>query len=224
MKKLFLLSGLLVSQFFFAQDVTKELTRFTEIKVYDRISAELIPSKENKIEITGSRSSEVEVLQKNDEVKIRMPLTKLLKGESISVKIYYSGILDEIEAFEGSFINSTALIKAQDLEITAKEGSEIRLEVDVEELDVKAVTGATVTLTGNVSGEMEADLKTGGILRAKDLKTKRTEVSISAGGEADVNATDFVKARTKAGGTINIYGKPAKIDQQTFAGGKINQK
>lgn len=224
MKKLIALSGLLVSQFFFAQDVTKELSRFTEVKIYDRISAELIPSKENKIEITGSRSNEVEVLQRNDELKVRMPLTKLLKGENIIVKIYYSETLDEIEAFEGSDITSLQPVRTNDLEVTAKEGSEIRLEIEADELDVKVVTGATVSLTGTVSGEMEADLKAGGVLNAKNLKTKRTEVSISAGGEANVNATDFVKARTKAGGTINIYGKPAKIDQQTFAGGTISQK
>jgi len=224
MKKLFILSVSILSQYLFAQDVTHELTRFTEVKIYDKISAELIPSQENKIEITGSRSNDVEVLQKNDELKVRMPLTKLLKGENIIVKIYYSGALDEIEAFEGSDISSLKPIRANDLEITAKEGAEIRLEIQAEELDVKVVTGAVVTLNGNISGEMEAELKTGGVLNAKDLKTKRTEVSISAGGEANVNATHFVKARTKAGGTINIYGKPTKIDRQTFAGGTINQK
>ena len=224
MKKLFILSALLISQLFFAQDVTKELTRFTEVKIYDRISAELVPSNENKIEITGSRSNEVEVLQKNDELKVRMPLTKLLKGENIIAKIYYAAILDEIEVFEGSDITSLQPVRAKDLEITAKEGSEIRLEIEADELDVNIATGAMVTLTGNVSGEMEAELKTGGVLNAKGLKTRRTEVSISAGGEADVNATDFVKARTRAGGTISIYGKPAKIDQQTFAGGTIKQK
>src|SRR5690606_26481505 len=116
----------------------------------------------------------------------------------ISVKIYYSGTLDEIEAFEGSDISSLHHVRVNDLEITAKEGSEIRLEIEAEELDVKVVTGAVVTLSGNVSGEMEAELKTGGVLNAKGLKTRRTEVSISAGGEANVTATDFVKARTKA--------------------------
>lgn len=223
MKKLIILTGLLISQIFFAQDTSRDLTRFTEVRIYDRISAEIIPSNQNKIEITGERSNEVEVLQRNDELKVRMSLSKLLQGQSISVKIYYTETLDEIEAFEGSFITSSSTIKSDDLEITAKEGSEIRLDIQAEELDIKIVTGATVTLNGNVSGEMEADLKTGGILNAKNLVTKRTKVTVSAGGEANIQAIDFVKARTRAGGTINIYGKPSKIDQQTFAGGNINQ-
>ncbi len=224
MKKVFILFSLIVTSTFNAQEVTKDLTRFNEVKVYDRISAELVPSDKNYIEISGKRSAEVEVIQKNDELKVRMPLTKLLKGEEISVRIYFTQPLEEIEAFEGSLITSEKLIKADDLEITAKEGSQINLEIQVEELDVKVVTGAEIMLRGTVAGEMEAEISTGGVLDAKNLKTKRTEVSINAGGEAEVNATDFVKARTKAGGTIHIYGKPAKIDQQTFAGGTITEK
>lgn len=224
MKQFIIATVLLISQLFFAQEITKDLGRFNEVKIYDRISAELIPSDKNYIEISGKRSSEVEVIQKNDELKVRMPLTKLLKGEEISVRIYFTQPLEEIEAFEGSFITSEKLIKADDLEIIAKEGSQINLEIQVEELDVKVVTGAEIMLRGTVAGEMEAEISTGGVLDAKNLKTKRTEVSINAGGEAEVNATDFVKARTKAGGTIHIYGKPAKIDQQTFAGGTITEK
>src|SRR5690606_20545820 len=224
MKKVFILFSLIVTSTFNAQEVTKDLTRFNEVKVYDRISAELVPSDKNYIEISGKRSAEVEVIQKNDELKVRMPLTKLLKGEEISIRIYFTQPLEEIEAFEGSFITSEKLIKADDLEIIAKEGSQINLEIQVEELDVKVVTGAEIMLKGTVIGEMEAEISTGGVLDAKNLKTKRTEVSINAGGEAEVNATDFVKARTKAGGTIHIYGKPAKIDQQTFAGGTITEK
>lgn len=224
MKQFIIATVLLISQLFFAQEITKDLTRFNEVKIYDRISAELIPAERNYIEISGKRSSEVEVIQKNDELKVRMPITKLLKGEDISVRIYYTQTLEEIEAFEGSLVTSEHVIKANDLEITAKEGSQINLEIQAEELDVKAVTGAEIMLRGTVAGEMEAEIKTGGVLDAKKLKTKRTEVSIHAGGEAEVFATDFVKARTKAGGTIHIYGKPAKIDQQTFAGGTITEK
>lgn len=224
MKNLIAVPVVLFSQFFFAQDVTKNLSSFSEIKVYDKITAELIPSDYNKIEIYGSKSDEVEVLQKKDELKVRMPFTRTLKGGDITVKIYYQRTLEEIEAFEGSFITSTQVVKSRDLEITAKEGAEIKLEIEAEDLEIKAVTGANIYLNGTVAGTMEADIKAGGTLNAKNLKTKKAKVSISAGGSADIHATDYVKANTKAGGTINIYGKPARIDQQTFAGGTINQK
>ncbi len=224
MKKLIVLSGLFISQFFFAQDLTKELSAFTEVKIYDKISAELIRSEHNKIEIYGSKSSEVEILQKNDELKVRMPLTQSLKGEGIKVKIYYKGVLEDIEAFEGSFITSLNTIESSDIEITAKEGAEIKVEIQGEDVEVNASTGAAIYLTGTISGTLEVDIKAGGILEAQKLKAKKAKVSVSAGGSADIYATDFVKAQTRAGGTINIHGKPVKIDQKTFAGGSINQK
>src|SRR5690606_20056368 len=123
--------------------------------------AELVPSDRNYIEISGKRSAEVEVIQKNDELKVRMPLTKLLKGEEISVRIYFTQPLEEIEAFEGSLITSEKLIKADDLEITAKEGSQINLEIQVEELDVKVVTGAEIMLRGTVAGERSEERRVG---------------------------------------------------------------
>lgn len=224
MKKFFSLTALFALQFIFAQDVIRELAPFTEVKVYDRISAELIKSDQNKVEITGARSQEVEVLQKKDELKIRMPFSKLLKGEDISVKIYYSGKLNEIEAYEGSFITSQDVISVFDLELEVKEGAEIKLEIAVNELEVKAVTGGFIHLSGEVKGEMKASIKTGGELQAQKLQTKRTTVSISAGGEAEIYATDYVKARVKAGGDIRIYGKPAYIDQKTIVGGTITLK
>lgn len=221
MKKFFSLITLLALQFVFAQEVTKRLAPFTDIKVYDRISAELIQSDQNKVEITGARSQEVEVIQKKDEVKIKMPFSKLLKGDDISVKIYYSGKLNEISAYEGSFITSLDVITVFDLELEAKEGAEIRLELSVNELDLKVVTGGFMHLKGEVKGEMEAEIKTGGELKAEKLLAKRADVSISAGGEAEISAVDYVKARVKAGGDIYIYGKPAYVDQKTFAGGSI---
>ncbi|MGB8704547.1 MAG: DUF2807 domain-containing protein [Gillisia sp.] len=43
------------------------------------------------------------------------------------------------------------------------------------------------------------------------------------GGYANVNAKEYVKASTKAGGNIYIYGNPETIDQETTFGGTIKK-
>jgi len=222
MKKSIVLLTLLFSKFFFAQDLTKDLSSFTEIKIYDKINAELVKSEQNKIEIYGKLSPEVVIIQKNNELKVRLPIIKTLQGDEIRVKIYYNRTLTEIEAFEGSFITSTQTIKSPDLEITAKEGSEIKLDIETEDLEVKATTGGHIYLNGFVLGTMEAEVKMGGTIDATKLKTKKTKVSVSMGGVANVYATDYAKAKTNAGGTINIYGNPSKTETKSFAGGTIN--
>ena len=64
------------------------------------------------------------------------------------------------------------------------------------------------------------------IIQSAKLKTKtsvQTDVSIKAGGEADVRASELVKADVKAGGIITIYGKPSQINQKTTLGGTITE-
>ena len=53
--------------------------------------------------------------------------------------------------------------------------------------------------------------------------TQQTTVTVNAGGLANVYATDLVDAKTRAGGTITIFGKPKQINEKTVAGGNIVQ-
>jgi hypothetical protein len=210
--------ALCLAQMSFAQ-VSKNPGDFTKIKVFDRISVELIPAEKTEVVVTGTRSKEVEVVNNNGELKIRMSTSKLLKGEEIEAKVYYKEI-DDIDASEGSYVSSQATFKQVDINLTTKEGADIKLILDVTNADIKSVTGGKIHVSGTASNQ-GISIGTGGIVEAKDLKTKTTKVSINAGGEADVNASEFVEARTKAGGTITIYGKPAKIDRKSILGGTI---
>jgi len=221
MKKVFLLAFLGLSQFISAQ-VTKNLGDFTTIKVFDKISVTLVKSDESKIVINGSRAGDVELITKNSELKVRMKFSKLLQGENIEATVYYKNI-DHVEASEGSFIGSADTFNATSFEAYSKEGAIIKLTLDVKKLKSKATTGSTLELTGKASNH-DNTILSGGTLKAKDLVTAQTTVSISAGGEAAVNATDFVDAKTRAGGIINVYGGPKQVNQKTLAGGSINLK
>ncbi|OYU81474.1 MAG: chaperonin [Flavobacterium sp. BFFFF1] len=218
MKKLAFILMSLATSFTFAQ-VSKDLGDFDNVRVFDRINVELIPAAENKIEINGKRSEEVEVVNRNGELKIRMKFGKLLKGDDITAKLYFKKI-EGVDASEGSYIVSDATFKQTSFEIIAKEGAEIRLSLNVSKAKVKSVTGGIVRIQGSADNQ-EASLGTGGVLEAADLKTTQTTVSITTGGEADVRATELVDAKVRAGGTITIYGSPKQINKKTVLGGDI---
>ena len=220
MKKL-IVFGLVLYSTIAAAQTTKNLGDFDEVKVFDRISVELIASNENKIEITGRRSGDVELVNNNGELKIRMPFPKLLEGDEVSAKLYFKK-LESIDGSEGAVITSGKKFAQTSVEITAKEGARITLDLDVSKVEVKAVTGGIINLTG-IAKNLDATLGTGGILNAKDLSTVQTDVSIKAGGEADVRASELVDADVKAGGTITIYGKPKQINKETALGGTITE-
>jgi len=221
MKKLMLIAFLGLSQFISAQ-VTTNLGDFTTIRVFDKINVTLVKSKESKIVIKGSRAADVEVVTKNNELKVRMKLSKLLKGEDIDATVYYKTI-NQVEASEGSFVGSADTFNSTAFEVNTKEGSTIKLELDVQKLKSKAASGGILDLTGKAKNH-DATITSGGVFKGQKLATEQTTVVISAGGEADVYAIDFVDAKTRAGGDINIYGNPKQVNQKTFAGGSINVK
>ena len=217
---IFILFALLFSTSY-AQTVTKNPGDFTTVKIFDRISAQLIPSNENKVEIKGNRASEVEVVNSNGDLKIRMPFPKLLKGEEIEVTVFYKR-LEGVEASEGSYVNSEKSIKAVGFTLNVKEGAEIKIALDVQKANIKAASGGILKITGSTQNQ-DVVMTSGAILKAKDFQSQQTTITLNAGGEADIFATDYVNAKVRAGGDIYIYGSPKQIDQKTVLGGSIKE-
>lgn len=220
MKKLIIGAAILLVQMSFGQ-VTKELGDFDTVKVYDKLSVKLVQSSENKVVIKGAREAEVEAVNKNGILKLRMPFPKLLSGNDLDITLYYKH-LELIDVNEGANVSSKEAIKATSFKVSAQEGATINVNLDVDKLKVSSVSGGSITLTGKADNQV-ASLGAGGYLLASKLNTSQTTVSVSAGGKADVNASTLVDAKVSAGGSIYIYGKPKQINQKTVFGGKIEE-
>jgi hypothetical protein len=219
MRKL-VFSLLAISSMAFGQ-IEKKVGDFNKVTSFDRIDVMLIPGNENIVQLDGKQAEEVELINKNGELKIRMPLTKMLDGDTISVTVYYKS-LTAVEANEGSRIACGDKIKVVAFNIIAKEGSEVKLTLDVEKLNVKTANGSKVTLDGSADYQ-DVLVNSGGVYEAEKLETQLTVIACNAGGEADVFATNFVDAKVRAGGDITIYGKPKKINSKVVAGGNIHE-
>ena len=217
MKKL-IFSLLVFSSIAFGQ-VEKNVGSFTKVTSFDQIDVMLVKSNENKVIIDGKEANEVELVNKNGELKIRMPLEKLLGGDHISVTVYFNN-LTAVEANEGSRIACGDTLETVAFEVNAKEGSQIRLTLDVQKLNDRVANGSQVNVQGSADNQ-DILVNSGGIYEASNFKTNQTTVTANAGGEADVYATDFVDAKVRAGGDITIYGKPKQINQKVIAGGNI---
>lgn len=220
MKKI-VYSLLLISSIAFAQ-TEKKVGDFTKVTAFDKIDVTLIPSTENKVKLIGKNYNEVELVNKNGELKIRMPLTKMLSGETISTTVYYTK-LEAVEANEGSRIGAKDTISVLNFDIICKEGSEIKLtNLQADRLQVRVSQGSIVTVIGTVKNQ-DILSNSGGKYDGQDCKTQQTVVTVNAGGMANVYATDLVDAKTRAGGDITIYGKPKQIKEKKIAGGTIEQ-
>lgn len=211
----------IIAQMSFGQ-VTKNLGDFSDVKTFDKLKVILISSSENKAVITGNRENDVEFVNRNGELKIRMPFPKLLSGDDISIKLYFVNI-QSISASEGSFVSSDVNFKQTIMDVDAREGAEINIDLDVEKVKVKAVTGGIIELSGKALNQ-DVTLMTGGILNSKELHTSQTTINVSAGGNAEIYADTLVDAKVRAGGSIYIYGSPKQINKETLFGGTIIEK
>jgi hypothetical protein len=219
MKKLVFSLGL-ISSIALGQ-VEKNVGDFTKVTSFDQIDVLLIQGDENKVVLDGKDADEVELINKKGELKIRMPLTKMLGGDNISVTVYFKNII-AVEANEGSRIACGDKIETNSFDIIAKEGSEIKLNLAVTKLTARAANGSKITLQGK-GVTQKIKINTGGIYEAQSFVTSETNIAVKAGGEANVYATELLEAECMVGGHITIFGEPKRINQDFIGGGTICQ-
>ena len=219
MKKVILLL-LLVGQSMFSQ-IEKQVGSFNKVTAFDKIDVVLIQSDEDKVVINGAGFEDVEIINKNGELKIRMPLLKMLSGDNVTATVYFKNI-DAIEANEGSRISCQDTLKATSFDIIAKEAAQINITINVSRLTVKISSGAIVDVFGNATIQ-DVLVGSGAVYKASKLITTQTIITANAGAEADVFATELVDAKVRAGGTIIIYGNPKQINKKIIAGGQIKK-
>lgn len=213
-------SALFFSALSFGQ-VEKNVGDFDKVTAFDQIDVLLVKSNENKVILDGKEANEVELVNKNGELKIRMPLIKLLGGDHISVTVFFKDI-SAVEANEGSRIACADVIKTMTFDVNAKEGSEVKMKLETQKLSARIANGSKVMIEGNADNQ-DILVNSGGIYEAQQFITKQTTITANAGGEADIFATDIVEAKVRAGGDITIYGKPKQINQKVIAGGTVRE-
>ena len=202
--------------------ITMQLDAFDEIKVFDGLSVELIRSDANLIEITGANTKKVAVVNNKGRLKIRMEIDKIFSGYRTFVKVYYTQNLKIIDVNEDALLFSEDIIEQPIIDFRAQEGGELRFNVQSEQLLAKAVTGGDIVLSGFTDNQ-DIIINTGGSFVGEKFKSKFTTISVNAGGSATIYATKYVKADVKAGGTVQVFGDPEKMDEKTVFGGKIER-
>ncbi len=223
MKNLLVTVFFLATTLIFAQNPkNKNVGDFNEVKVFDLIKVSLVKSDENKVMITGEDVDDVEIIIKNNTLKVRMKFDRSFDGTKTFVAVHYTD-LKVIDANEGAIVVGNELITQDSIELRAQEGASIIVGLDVNTVNVRAVSGGIVETRGKAKTQ-DITLNTGGIYEGRDFETKNTTVKVRAAGEAEVKASDSVDARITAGGTIDIYGDTQIVTKKHTFGGSISVK
>jgi hypothetical protein len=228
MKKGIFILFLITSFFLQSQTtVTKGIGDFSTLKVYNGIEVQLIPSKEQKIEITGKKSERMKVKQVNNTLKFTLPFSlkadeNSAEGEVI-VKLFYNKPIRTIDANEGSIIAGSELNQTT-VELKTQERALINLVINVDHAIIKASSGGVIKLTGNTkTQEVDADLY--GEYFGYGLETSQTStVRAGSGAKVEISAGTKLNAKVTFGGSIFYKGNPEVVKNKKVVGGLIQKK
>ncbi|MFC0603447.1 head GIN domain-containing protein [Winogradskyella pulchriflava] len=222
MKKILFVLAAIISFTVNAQDaVEKIIGEFSTVKVYDLINLKMVKSTENKVVISGKNRNDVEVVNKNGKLKIRMNLEESYDGNDTVVILHYTAV-DVIDANEGAKVTVKDPIEQYEIDLKTQEGAEITATLKTTYANFRAVTGGVINVEGS-SKNQDISIYTGGNFNGEAFVTEQTEVSVNAAGEAYIHATEYVNAKIKAGGNVFIYGKPKQVDESRVLGGRIKR-
>ena len=224
MKNLFSFLILFASVNLFAQE-SNEITLgdFSTLKVFDLIEVKMITSDENKAVVSGEHAEEVQFVNKNGKLKIRLDIERSYQGRNTFVTLYYkANDLKVIDANEGAYIYFEEKLKQSKLDLRAQEGGKINVEIDNDYTEIKAVTGGIIEVNGTTE-MLIAKLNTGGIYEGKDFISKNAKVNVNAAGEASVHTTNDLDIKIRAGGDVYVYGDPENLDKSRVFGGRIKK-
>lgn len=214
---------LFISTLGYSQDVVTKISEdFDVIKVFNGLHVELIKSDKQRVEISGEKANEVLVKNSKGRLKISLKLKSLFDSKSVSIKLFYSGNLNELDVNQGAVITSKKQIKQAQLEVSAQDGGYIKLNIDVEYLKGNAITGGNIQLKGNAKSQ-NIEISTGSNYEAYELISKQVSISASSGAEAEINVATILDAKVKLGGTITYKGSPKSVKTSKVLGGAVSK-
>jgi len=204
-----------------AQEITMDLGNFSEVEVTNGLLVNFIQAEENKAVIIGFSRDKVKIEVENGILNIHTDLNKIWNEDNTLIIIYYKN-LQKIEAKRNAKLELCGKITQPLIRFEVQEGSDITANIKVNNLIARISTGGNLRIIGNADVQ-EIEVMAAGKFKGENLVGESIDVNISAGGMANVNATNYVNAKVNAGGNIYIYGNPVKVDKTTTFGGKITK-
>ena len=193
---------------------------FIGIEISRGLRTNLIPSNENKVVIKGKNRGKIDVNVDNGILNVRAGNSHLLESDDTIVDVYFKYIL-AVEARHNSRVYLSKKLQQPLLKLKAREGAAIFADLDVENLVASTLTGGSITVTGKASIQ-EIDLRSGSF-RGENLEGQNINVVSNGGGNANVNARNYINAVSLRGSHIYIYGNPQEIHEKTSFGGSIKK-
>ena len=152
-------------------------------------------------------------------LKIDMDGGNIRSARDLQVDVTFREI-ERIEGSSGSDIVSDGTISASTLQIRMSSGSDLKVDVEAEELICELSSGSDAILQGRV-GTLIIEASSGSDVRAKDLKAVNGRLRVSGGSDAWVQVTGELEMEASGASDISFTGNPRVLSQKSSGASDI---
>jgi hypothetical protein len=203
---------------------------FTTLKLQGCLTAQLVRGERPGVQITAPAAESENIVVESTEGKlvIKQKVAKTLFNDGkcdpdrVRVTLSYQ-TLASLSASMGALVKADAPIETRDLDLSAHSGSDVRVDVAVENLKVAVAEGSRVRIAGRAA-DLQSHVTTGAELQAYDLQSEDVFIKSNTGASAQVTALKRIDATAGTGGSISYKGRPERRDENTNLGGEIYRR
>lgn len=205
-----------------AREEVRKVASFSGIQVSSGINVSFTQDSQQKIVVDSDRPEFVKTEVVGDILKIYVDNSnnRNLKFKKLSVTVS-APELTKIAVNSGANFNTLNTVKSDyfqiaatsganlkadldtkgKVELSTTSGSNVRLNVNADELEMSATSGSSATLYGKIK-ETTFDVSSAATVNAQDLETQKSQINASSAANIKVNATENINVTGTSGASV----------------------
>ena len=205
-----------------ASEEVRKVASFSGIQVSSGINVSFTQDAKQKVVVDSDRPEFVKTEVVGDILKIYVDNNnnRNLKFKKLSVTVS-APELSKIAVNSGANFNTLNTIKSDyfqiaatsganlkadldtkgKVELSTTSGSNVRLNVNADELEMSATSGSSATLYGKIK-ETTFDVSSAATVNAQDLETQKSQINASSAANIKVNATENINVTGTSGASV----------------------
>ena len=195
---------------------------FSTLELHGAYNVSLASGAEPSVSIDTDENMHELILVESDGkvLKISSKRESVLRPTRMDLHIVYSGSLEKISVIGACKLSAHDKLVSERLHLNLSGASDLHLDLELESLLTNVSGAGNIHLRG-LAANHRAELSGASNLRAEDLITKTTRISLSGAGSAQVYATEHLDASISGVGKIEYAGNPKEKSINTSGIGTI---
>ncbi len=210
-KVLFLLLTLIFTSNICGQAIREinNLAPFQTVKLPSGVNLILEKSEKRLVKVEAERTILPHVIIdiKDGVMSVYTTKYKWKDSKRINLYVYYDTTIVCIDAPSGNRVRSELPIRGEKLELVCRNGANFYVNVDVDNLRLRATNGSSIRLLGNAR-QATITLDNGTTLKAYEMEAGNMNLTATLGSSAEVRCTEVFDLNAESDSEIRYKGDP----------------